>query len=70
MSDYADLLADLKEHRRQLVDHLSADMDPEVARTLALTHTAILAVEAVMAEPEPATTGPLVEFGEDGWPKA
>lgn len=62
------LLDDLQMYRRQFVDQLAADLDPDIARKLGETHMAILAVEAVMTEPEPVKTGPRIIFGEDGWP--
>lgn len=65
----ASLLHDLKAYRRQDVANLEQDLSREAVRALAETHTAILAIEAVMAEPEPVRTGPRIEFGEDGYPK-
>ena len=69
MTNYQSLLDDLKEYRRQFVDHLEADMDPATARRLGETHLAILAVEAVMNEPPVVRTGPMIQFDETGWPK-
>ncbi|WP_457660958.1 hypothetical protein [Sinorhizobium medicae] len=67
--DYADLLQQLKQYRRDFVFQLHCDLSPSTARQLAETQMAILAVEAVMAEPKPVRTGPIIEFGEDGYPK-
>lgn len=64
------LLFEMKAYRQQFAEHLSYDMDQETVRRLAETHTAILAIEAVMAEPPPPPpTGPKVEYGPDGYPK-
>lgn len=65
----ASLLHDLKAYRRQDVAHLEQEMSREAVRALAETHMAILAIEAVMAEPEPVKTGPRIEYGPDGYPK-
>jgi len=62
-------LEDLKGYRRTFADVLSRDLDPETARRLGETHLAVLAIEAVLAEPEPIKTGRHIEFGEDGYPK-
>ena len=69
MRDYADLLERMKEYRRGFVLQLESDLDPGTAAELADTHLCIQAIEAVMNEPEPAKTGPRVEYGLDGYPK-
>jgi hypothetical protein len=69
MTDYGSELALMKERRRQFADQFAYDDEPETVRRLGETHMAILALEAVMAEPVEVPVGPRVEFGEDGWPK-
>lgn len=61
-------LADLKEYRRNFANELASDLDHNVARKLGEVHLAIMAIEAVLAEPAPTTTGPKIEFGQYGWP--
>jgi hypothetical protein len=70
MNDLAHEIELLKSRRRQLAGQFAYDDDPATTRQLGETHTAILAIEAVMAEPVIVPTGPIVEYGEDGWPKA
>lgn len=69
MDDLNSLLFEMKAYRQQFAERLSYDMDQETARRLAETHTAILAIEAVMAEPEAKPVGPRIEYGPDGYPK-
>jgi len=69
MSHYADLLASLKEYRRNFADQLDQDMDLNTRKNLAETHMCILAIEAIIAEPPVEKTGPSIEFGADGYPK-
>ncbi|RWO03180.1 MAG: hypothetical protein EOS07_35550 [Mesorhizobium sp.] len=69
MIGHEELLHGLKQERRWAVDNVTADVLPEHIDRLANLHTAILALEAVMAEPRQAKTGPKIEFGEDGYPK-
>ena len=68
-ADYSCLLEQMKQYRAHAVDFLDFDPSRENAQHLAYTHMAVLAIEAVMAEPEPVKTGPMIEFGEDGYPK-
>jgi hypothetical protein len=63
------LLFDLKAYRQQFAERLAYEMDQETVCQLAETHTAILAVEAVMAEPESRKICPKIEIGPDGYQK-
>lgn len=66
------LLDDLKDERASIIAAMSSGQGwtDDHARGLTEIHTAILAVEAHMAEPPPPPpTGPKVEYGEDGYPK-
>ncbi|MBZ9999647.1 MULTISPECIES: hypothetical protein [unclassified Mesorhizobium] len=70
MTDFDDAFDHLKELRRALVEQYAAQAgDEDTLERIARVQTAITAVEAVMAEPTHARTGPKIEFGEDGYPK-
>jgi hypothetical protein len=70
MSDLDDALDHLKMYRRAFVEKYAAQAgDEDTLARIAQIQTAITAVEAVMAEPTPAKTGPKIEFDENGWPK-
>lgn len=69
MRDYADLLEQMKQDRRDQVLKLDGDLDTETAARLADTHICIQAIEAVMSEPEATKFGRRVEYGADGYPK-
>ena len=70
MTDLDDALDHLKDLRRTFVEkYADRAGDDETLGRIALIQTAITAVEAVMAEPRVAKTGPKIEIGEDGYPK-
>lgn len=62
------ILNDLRQQRSDLINSMEQGWDDESVRKLAETHLAILAIEAVMAEPPAAKTGPVVRYDEEGWP--
>lgn len=70
-ADLTFLIDDLKDERERIIASMTSGQGwtDEHIRGLANIHTAILAVEAQMFEPEPVKTGPKVEFGPDGYPK-
>ena len=64
------LREDLADERERIIESMTRGYDDDVVAKLAAYQGAIAGIDAHLAEPPVAKTGPKVRYGEDGYPVA